>query len=88
MAWPHDSMPDDFNPNAAMPLELRCPECGWDGSDQTAVPNDLAAALEVLAKSRLYGLGTPDDLALDAVFLLMKKYGLSLPENYEPMDHG
>lgn len=54
---------------------------------QHTIPDDLRVALERLGKARLYGLGTGDDLVLDAVYLLMRKYGIPLPSDYEPMDH-
>ena len=51
------------------------------------IPDDLKQALEALGKATLYGLGEEDDLALDTVYLLMRKYGIALPANYEPLDH-
>ena len=57
------------------------------GETTVWIPYDLKAALERLGKARHYGNGTSDDLALDAVYLLMRKYGIPLPAHYVPMDH-
>ena len=57
------------------------------GATTVTIPDDLKAALEQLGKALLYGRDVSDDLALDAVYLLMRKYGIPLPPNYEPMNH-
>jgi hypothetical protein len=51
------------------------------------IPDDLKTALEHLGRADLHGVSLEDDLILDAVYLLMRKYGIILPQDYEPMDH-